>query len=167
MDRQYQPPGLLLLVCQQAADEAEARESPMAPALSGHSRPAPPPPWTRCPHASRFSGQQALISAPHWNTGQAGCVIRLRLDDLAWFSTQAAGAIPLLRTAIATHHADVPLREAKACYSAIPLLHAATTFVGHRSMLRILGDPLPSYRIMPGSHHPLRRPTSRDRWQRS
>lgn len=29
--------------------------------------------------------------------------IRLRLDDLAWFSTEAAGTIPLLRAAIAAH----------------------------------------------------------------
>ena len=103
-----------------------------------------------------FFGQQAPTRRPAGTSRARQDRIRLRLDDLAWFSTQTAGAIPLLRTAIAAHTQTFRLREGEGLLlSNTRWLHGRDNFVGHRSMLRILGDPLPATGILPGFPSPV------------
>jgi hypothetical protein len=108
------PPGLLLLVCQQAADEGgSTRVADGARAIKAlaDQHPASLDPLS-APQAAFFGTAGAYLGAPLEPAGPGRMRIRLRLDDLAWFSTQAAGAIPLLRTAIAAH-TDVPARRGR------------------------------------------------------
>jgi len=107
------PPGLLLLVCRQAADEGgSTRVADGARAIRAlaDQHPASLGPLS-APQAAFFGATGAYLGAPLEPAGPGRMRIRLRLDDLAWFSTQAAGAIPLLRTAIAAHTQTFPLRE--------------------------------------------------------
>jgi hypothetical protein len=77
--------------------------------------------------------------------------VRLRLDELARFSPEAAAAIPELRAAIGRHLLRVPLAPGQGLIlSNTRWLHGRTSYFGDRLMLRILGDPLPAAAIMPG-----------------
>lgn len=152
------PPGLVLLTCQQAADEggstrvvdgalltrALADQHPAALGLLS------------APQAAFFGTAGAYLGAPLEPAGPGRNRIRLRLDDLAWFSTEAAAAIPLLRDAIAAHTRTFRLRQGDGfLLSNTRWLHGRDNFVGHRSMLRILGDPLPASGILPGFPSPV------------
>ncbi len=151
------PPGLLLLVCRQAADEGGSTRvvdgARVIRALADQ-HPASLGPLS-APQAAFFGTAGAYLGAPLEPAGPDRMRIRLRLDDLAWFSTQTAGAIPLLRTAIAAHTQTFRLREGEGLLlSNTRWLHGRDNFAGHRSMLRILGDPLPATGILPGFPSP-------------
>ena len=152
------PPGLLLLACQQAADQGgSTRVVDGACAISelAKQHPASLGPLS-APQAAFFGTAGAYLGAPLEPAGPGRMRIRLRLDDLAWFSAQAAEAIPLLRTAITAHTQTFLLREGEGLLlSNTRWLHGRDNFVGHRSMLRILGDPLPATGILPGFPSPV------------
>jgi alpha-ketoglutarate-dependent taurine dioxygenase len=152
------PPGLLLLACQQAADEGGSTRvvdgARVIRALANHHPNSLDP--LSAPQAAFFGTAGAYLGALLEPAGPGRMRIRLRLDDLAWFSTQAAEAIPLLRTAIAVHTQTFRLREGEGLLlSNTRWLHGRGKFVGHRSMLRILGDPLPAAGILPGFPSPV------------
>jgi hypothetical protein len=152
------PPGLLLLACEQAADEGGSTRvidgARVIRALAdGHPTSLGP---LSAPQAAFFGATGAYLGAPLEPAGPGRMRIRLRLDDLAWFSTQAAEAIPLLRTAIAANAQTFRLRQGDGLLlSNTRWLHGRDNFVGHRSMLRILGDPLSSTGILPGFPSPV------------
>lgn len=151
------PPGLLLLACQRAADEGGSTRvadgARVIRALADQHPGCLGP--LSAPQAAFFGTAGAYRGAPLEPAGPGRIRIRLRLDDLAWFSTQAAGAIPLLRTAIAAHTQTFRLREGEGLLlSNTRWLHGRDNFTGHRSMLRILGDPLPPTGILPGFPSP-------------
>jgi alpha-ketoglutarate-dependent taurine dioxygenase len=152
------PPGLLLLACQRAADEGGSTrvvDGARAIRALADQHPASLGPLS-APQAAFFGAGGAYRGAPLEPAGPGRIRVRLRLDDLAWFSTQAAGAIPLLRAAIAGHTQTFRLREGEGLLlSNTRWLHGRDNFIGHRSMLRILGDPLPSTRILPGFPSPV------------
>jgi hypothetical protein len=158
------PPGLVLLTCQQPAGEGgttlvadgeriirtlaeqypEALRSLAAPraaffgAAGGHIGPVCEP------------------VRPGWTS------IRLRLDDLAWFSAEAAAAIPFLRAVIARHLETFRLGPGEGMLlSNTRWLHGRDRYSGRRVMLRILGDPLPGTGVVPGFPSPSPAPDTR------
>ena len=115
------PPGLLLLACQQPPTRAEARESPTAPASSGRSPTSTPPPCGRCPHRKPpSSGRRAPTSAPRWNQpGQAGHASGS--GSMTWpGSRPGRRGDPAAATAIAATRRRSGSARAKACCSATP-----------------------------------------------
>jgi Taurine catabolism dioxygenase TauD, TfdA family len=147
------PPGLLLLSCQQPArhggntllaDAARitatlAEQSPSAlRALSA-------------PRAAYFGAAGGYLGPVCEPAGPGRARIRLRLDDLAMFSADATAAIPLLRTMIIQYLDAIDLRAGQGLLiSNTRWLHGRDSYAGPRVMLRILGDPLPGSGIQPG-----------------
>jgi hypothetical protein len=147
------PPGLLLLACQRPADGGGntrvADGASIISALAGQY-----PAALRAlsaPRAAFFGAAGGHLGAVLEPAGPGRTRIRLRLDDLVWFSTDAADVVPLLRTVITCHTQTFRLREGEGLLlSNTRWLHGRDSFTGRRVMLRILGDPLPSTGIIPG-----------------
>jgi Taurine catabolism dioxygenase TauD, TfdA family len=96
--------------------------------------------------------------------GSGRTSIRLRLDDLAWFSSDAASALPLLRAVIARHAQSVRLQLGEGLLlSNTRWLHGRDSYAGNRVMLRVLGDPLPSTGLLPGFTAPEPPPSAQTR----
>jgi alpha-ketoglutarate-dependent taurine dioxygenase len=152
------PPGLLLLACQQAADKGGGTrvvDGARVTRALADQHPAALGPLS-APQAAFFGTAGAYLGAPLEPAGPGRMRIRLRLDDLVWFSTEAAGAIPLLRTAITAHTQTFRLREGDGLLlSNTRWLHGRDDFAGRRAMLRVLGDPLPTTGILPGFPSPV------------
>jgi alpha-ketoglutarate-dependent taurine dioxygenase len=147
------PPGLLLLACQQPADEGGmTRVVDGASIVSTLAQQHPAALRAlSAPRAAFFGTAGAHLGAVLEPAGPGRTRIRLRLDDLAWFSADAADAVTLLRTVIARHTQTFQLRAGEGLLlSNTRWLHGRDSFTGRRIMLRILGDPLPSIGIMPG-----------------
>jgi hypothetical protein len=107
------------------------------------------------PRAAFFGTAGGHLGAVLEPAGPGRTRIRLRLDDLAWFSADAAGAVSLLRTVIACHTQTFRLRAGEGLLlSNTRWLHGRDSFAGRRVMLRILGDPLPGTGITPGFPSP-------------
>jgi hypothetical protein len=103
------------------------------------------------PRAAFFGSAGGYLGAVLEPAGPGRTRIRLRLDDLVWFSADAADAVPLLRTVIAHHVQTFRLRAGEGVLlSNTRWLHGRDRYSGRRTMLRILGDPLSSTGIMPG-----------------
>jgi alpha-ketoglutarate-dependent taurine dioxygenase len=119
------PAGLLLLARQQAADEG------------GSTRVVDGARVTRA-LADQHPAARGPLSAPQAAFfGTAGAYLGAPLEP--------AGP------AIAAHTQTFRLREGDGVLlSNTRWLHGRDNFVGHRSMLRILGDPLPATGILPG-----------------
>jgi hypothetical protein len=151
------PPGLLLLACRQAAGEG-GRTRVVDGASIVSTLAEQDPAALRAlssPRAAFFGAAGAYLGAVLEPAGPGRTRIRLRLDDLAWFSADAVGTVPLLRTVIACHTQTLRLREGEGLLlSNTRWLHGRDSFTGRRIMLRILGDPLPSTGITPGFPSP-------------
>jgi alpha-ketoglutarate-dependent taurine dioxygenase len=151
------PPGLLLLACQQPASEGGATlvadGARITGALAAQHRTALQA--LSAPRAAFFGSTAGHLRPIFEPTGTGRTSLRLRLDNLAWFSSDAAAAVPLLRTAIAQHVQTFRLRRGEGLIlSNTRWLHGRERYAGHRIMLRILGDPLPSTGVMPGFRSP-------------
>lgn len=147
------PPGLLLLTCVQpaaaggatlVADGAEivatlaARYPAALRSLSA-------------PRAAFFGAADGYLGAVFEPAGSDRMRVRLRLDDLVRFSADAAAAIPSLRAAISRHLKTLPLGPGDSVMLCnTRWLHGRSPFDGHRTVLRILGDPLPGTGVVPG-----------------
>jgi hypothetical protein len=91
-------------------------------------------------------------------TGPGRARVRLRLDDLAMFSADTTSVVPLLRAVIAQHQQTIHLDAGQGLLvSNTRWLHGRDSYTGPRTMLRILGDPLPGTGIQPGFPAPRRR----------
>jgi Taurine catabolism dioxygenase TauD, TfdA family len=147
------PPGLLLLACQRPADEGgKTRVVDGASVISTLAEHHPDAMRAlSAPRAAFFGAAGGHLGAILEPAGPGRTRIRLRLDDLAWFSADAADVVPLLRAVIACHTQTFRLREGEGLrVSNTRWLHGREGFTGRRIMLRILCDPLPSTGIMPG-----------------
>jgi hypothetical protein len=147
------PPGLLLLACQQPAshggntlltDAARitatlARQYPDAlRALSA-------------PRAAHFGTADGYLGPVYEFADPGRARIRLRFDDLVRFSADATSVIPVLRAVITQYLHTIPLRTGQGLLvSNTRWLHGRDLYTGPRVMLRILGDPLPGTGIQPG-----------------
>ena len=151
------PPGLLLLCCQRPGSEGGrtlvADGAATVSTLAGQ-HPAAMRTLSAL-QAAFFGAAGGYHGAVFESAGPGRTRIRLRLDDLAWFSADAAEAVPLLRAAIASHVQTFRLGAGEGVLlSNTRWLHGRDHYAGHRTMLRVLGDPLPSTRIMPGFPSP-------------
>ncbi len=148
-----EPPGLLLLCSLQPASEGGmtrvADGGRIISTLTEHY-----PDALRAlygPRAAFFGAEGGYHGAVFEPAGPGRARIRLRLDDLAWFSADATEAVPLLRTVIAQHIQKFRLGAGEGVLlSNTRWLHGRDRYVGHRTMLRVLGDALPSTAILPG-----------------
>jgi hypothetical protein len=146
----------LLLACQQPADEGGKTRvvdgAGIISTLAGQS-----PVALRAlsaPRAAFFGAAGVHLGAVLEPAGPARTRIRLRLDDLAWFSADAADPVALLRTVIACHTQTFRLREGEGLlFSNTRWLHGRDSFTGRRIMLRILGDPCQAPRSCPAFPH--------------
>jgi alpha-ketoglutarate-dependent taurine dioxygenase len=152
------PPGLLVLACQQPASQggntlladaarvtaALARQHPDAfRALSAQ-------------RAAYFGTEGGYLGPVCEPAGPGRARIRLRLDDLAMFSADATPVIPLLRAVITQHLHTIQLRAGQGLLiSNTRWLHGRDRYTGPRVMLRVLGDPLSGTGIQPGFPAPV------------
>jgi hypothetical protein len=154
-----EPPGLLLLCCQQPADEGgRTRVADGATIISTLAGQYPAELQSlSAPRAAFFGAAGGYHGAVFELAGSGRTRIRLRLDDLAWFSADAAEAVPLLRAAVASHVQTFRLGAGEGLLlSNTRWLHGRDHYAGHRTILRVLGDPLPNTGIMPGFPSPAR-----------
>jgi hypothetical protein len=147
------PPGLLLLACQQPASQGGntllADAARITAALAAHH-----PAALRAlsaPRAARFGTAGRYLGPVCEPVGAGRARIRLRLDDLAMFSAEVTPVIPLLRDIITQHLHIIQLRAGQGVLvSNTRWLHGRDRYTGPRVMLRILGDPLPGTGVQPG-----------------
>ena len=114
------------------------------------------------PQAAFFGAAGDYRGSVCESAGPGRMSIRLRLDDLAWFSAEAATAIPVLRAAIAQHLERFRLGPGQGVLlSNTRWLHGRDGYRGRRAMLRILGDPLPGTAVVPGFPSPSLTPNAK------
>lgn len=151
------PPGLLVLACQQPADHGGATRVADGARIIGTlagQYPAALRSLT-APRAAFFGAADGYFGPVCEPAGPGRTRLRLRLDDLAWFSAEATAAIPALRAVIAQHLETFRLCPGEGMLlSNTRWLHGRDRYTGRRIMLRILGDPLPSAGVMPGFPSP-------------
>ncbi len=147
------PPGLLLLACQQPASRGGTTllaDAARITATLAAQHPAALKALS-APRAACFGTVGGYLGPVCEPAGPGRACIRLRLDDLAMFSADAAPLIPLLRTVITQHQQAIQLRAGQGLLvSNTRWLHGRDRYTGPRVMLRILGDPLPGTGIQPG-----------------
>jgi hypothetical protein len=151
------PPGLLLLVCLHPASEGgKTLLADGARIVGTLAARYPAALHALCAPWAAFFGAAGGYHGPVCESAGPGRTsIRLRLDDLAWFSVDSASAITLLRAAITQYLQTFLLRAGDGLLlSNTRWLHGRDRYAGHRVMLRILGDPLPGTGIMPGFPSP-------------
>ena len=146
------PPGLLLLTCQQPA--SHGGNTLLADAASITTAPAEQHPAAlralSAPRAAYFGAAGGYLG-PVCEPGPGRARVRLRLDDLAMFSADATPLIPLLRAVVIEHQQAIHLDAGQGLLvSNTRWLHGRDSYTGPRIMFRILGDPLPSTGIQPG-----------------
>ena len=148
------PPGLLLLTCQQPASRGGntllADAAHIIAALAGQH---PAALRALCgPRAAYFGAAGGHLGPVCELTGPGWARVRLRLDDLAMFSVDATPLLPLLRAVIAQHQQVVHLDAGQGLMvSNTRWLHGRDSYTGPRVMLRILGDPSPAPAFSPDS----------------
>jgi hypothetical protein len=151
------PPGLVLLACQQPADEGGTTLVADGERIVGTLAEQYPTALQSlaAPRAACFGaagGHLGPVCEPAW-PGRTS--LRLRLDDLAWFSAEATAAIPVLRAVIAQHLETFRLGPGEGMLlTNTRWLHGRDRYSGRRVMLRILGDPLPGTGVVPGFPSP-------------
>jgi TfdA family taurine catabolism dioxygenase TauD len=147
------PPGLVLLACQRPADEGGttlvADGERIVGTLAGQYPAALQS--LAAPRAAFFGTAGGHLGPVCESAWPGRTTIRLRLDDLAWFSAEATAAIPVLRAVIAQHLETFRLGQGEGMLlSNTRWLHGRDHYSGRRIMLRILGDPLPGTGVVPG-----------------
>lgn len=151
------PPGLLLLACQHPASEGGTTLVADGARIASTLAEEHPAAFRSLstPRSAFFGTPGGYLGSICEPAGPGRTRIRLRLDDLAWFSAHAAAAIPLMRTVIKQHTEAFQLRAGEAVLlSNTRWLHGRDHYIGHRVMQRILGDLPPGTGILPGFPSP-------------
>ena len=147
------PPGLLLLTCQQPASQGGttllADAARITATLAGQHPAALQA--LSAPRAAYFGTAGGYLGPVCEPASPGRARIRLRLDGLAMFSADATRVTPILRAVITQHQQAIQLRAGQGLLvSNSRWLHGRDRYTGPRIMLRILGDPLPGTGIQPG-----------------
>jgi hypothetical protein len=160
------PPGLVLLACQRPADEGGRTLVADGEHIIGTLAERYPAALRSlaAPRAAYFGAAGGYLGPVCEPARPGRASIRLRLDDLAWFSAEATAAIPFLRAVIAQHLETFLLGPGEGMLlSNTRWLHGRNRYSGRRVMLRILGDPLPGTGVVPGFPSPSPAPDTRAR----
>jgi len=97
-----------------------------------------------------FGGAAGCLGSIFSNSGDR-ITIRLRLDDLAQFSSETMRWLPVLRAAIDRHATVLRLNTGQGyILDNHRWLHGRRAFTGQRVMYRVNGNPLPDLGITPG-----------------
>jgi alpha-ketoglutarate-dependent taurine dioxygenase len=158
------PPGLLLLACQQPAEEGGKTLVADGARVTGTLADRHPAALRAlsAPSAAFFGAHGGYLGPVFAPADPGRASIRLRLDDLAWFSADVTAAIPMLRAAIEQQLQTFRLRVGEGLLlNNTRWLHGRDRYIGRRVMLRILGDPLPGTGIMLGFPSPAAMPGAR------
>ncbi len=162
------PPGLLLLACQQPADEGGATlvadGARIIETLASQHRDAVA---ALCaPRAAFFGNTDGHLGPVCEPAGAQRTSLRFRLDDLAWFSSGATAAIPLLRAVIGQHVETFRLQRSEGLIlSNTRWLHGRERYAGHRIMLASSATRSPAPALCPDSALHLRHLAHRHREQ--
>ena len=109
------------------------------------------------PRSAFFGGAAGHLGSIFTNTDDGRVTVRLRLDDLAYFSPEVRRWLPELRAAIDRHAITLSLDAGQGyILQNQRWLHGRRAFLGQRVMYRVVGNPLPHLGIAPG-FHPARR----------
>jgi alpha-ketoglutarate-dependent taurine dioxygenase len=103
------------------------------------------------PRSALFGGAGGYLGAIFERDAEGHVSVRLRLDELSRFSPDAARVIPRLVALAEEHTLVLPLRAGQGyILNNARWLHGRTRFSGTRTMLRILGNPLPALALRRG-----------------
>jgi alpha-ketoglutarate-dependent taurine dioxygenase len=146
------PPGLLILACLQPAAAGGTTLLADGAQIAATLASQHPTAWHALSSRTAAAfGAPGYVGAVFGPAGAGRRTIRLRIDDLARFSAEAAAVLPLLRTIISQHLHSLHLHAGEAVMiSNTRWLHGREPYTGQRVMLRVLGDPMPSLRLRPG-----------------
>jgi hypothetical protein len=111
------------------------------------------------PRSAYFGGASGHLGAIFTPAGQGRVTVRLRLDELARFSPTVTPHVHTLRAMVRDLAIATDLRDGDG-YVLLNdrWLHGRSRFIGHRVMLRILGDPLAHHQLPSGFQPAVRSP---------
>ncbi|HUZ25257.1 MAG TPA: TauD/TfdA family dioxygenase [Streptosporangiaceae bacterium] len=105
------------------------------------------------------AGYLGAVFTPAAGRSPARVAMRLRLDDLGFFSPNVAEWIPPLTASIERHTCTMTLHPGQGLLlDNHRWLHARDTFEGPRRLYRLLGNPLPGLGMYPGIPVPADQP---------
>jgi alpha-ketoglutarate-dependent taurine dioxygenase len=141
------PPRLLMLICGSTADHGG--ESLIVDGAAVYADLAADPEVVArlCePRSVRFAtGRWGSVFTP---TADGRWALRLRLDDLAFFTPPVRDVLPALVEAIHRHQRILPLQRSEGyLLDNRRMLHGRRAFTGHRVMYRVLGDLADAVRL--------------------
>jgi TfdA family taurine catabolism dioxygenase TauD len=151
------PPPLVMLAClQPAAEGGETCVVDGARVLETFADRFPAALRTLAvPGSAFFGAADGHLGSVCAEAGPGRVQIRLRLDELARFSADVTGTLPLLRTVIEESTETFWLHSGEGfLLSNTRWLHGRRRYAGQRVMLRVLSDPLPGTCIEPGFQCP-------------
>ena len=103
------------------------------------------------PRSALFGGAGGHLGAIFERDAAGRVSVRLRLDELSRFSPDVARVIPRLITLAEEYMLALPLRAGQGyLLNNTRWLHGRTRFSGTRTVLRMLGNPLPDLAICRG-----------------
>jgi hypothetical protein len=105
----------------------------------------------RAPRSAYFGGGSGHLGSVFEDLGGHRVAVRLRFDDLIRFSPAASLYVGRLRELVRLRAITLDLAVGEG-YVLLNdrWLHGRRRFVGDRTMLRLIGDPLPEHQVAPG-----------------
>ncbi|GAB3494045.1 TauD/TfdA family dioxygenase [Amycolatopsis cihanbeyliensis] len=105
----------------------------------------------RTPRSALFGGAAGHLGSVFTDLGNCRMSVRLRLDELAWFSPQVSRWLPTLRVVLDRHAHTFSMATGEGyVLDNWRWLHGRHAFLGQRVLYRITGDPLPHLAIPTG-----------------
>jgi hypothetical protein len=103
------------------------------------------------PRSALFGGAGGYLGAIFESTAEGRVAVRMRMDELGQFSPDVTRVIPRLVTLAEQHMLTLPLHAGQGyVLNNSRWLHGRTRFSGKRTILRVLGDPLPHLAVRRG-----------------
>lgn len=155
------PPGLLMMACGQPATvggECVVIDGSAVYADLAENEPEAVQTLST-PRSAFFGGAAGYLGSVFTPESNGRITVRLRLDELARFSPDAAQWLATLRSAIDRHVTTVALRAGQGyVLDNRRWLHGRRAFTGNRVLYRVTANPLP-YLAIPCGFPPTRLPS--------
>ena len=156
------PPGLLMMACAQPAQQGGACVVADSSAVYADLAENEPEALNAlsAPRSALFGGAAGYLGSVFTPEPDGRITVRLRLDDLARFSPEAARWCATLRSTIERHLITVALRAGQGyVLDNRRWLHGRRAFAGDRIHYRVTAEPLPQMAI-PAGFWPTRVPSA-------